>query len=139
MKCKPISLTVSYTLSSLYNYFLTTLSIHYSHYTHYILLQSEAGSLLEGLLPGEEDNLGQDTGVGEVGPGHSHAPPQGPGWRYVSWLPSFSVEQSHTQLPRHQQASAQPATTSQLDSLARQVSQCLVYVPLPCQSFDNIF
>ncbi|KAK4301702.1 hypothetical protein Pmani_026173 [Petrolisthes manimaculis] len=86
--------------------------------------QSEAGSLLEGLLPGgEEDNLGQDNGVGDVGGGHSHAPPQGPGWRYVSWLPSFSVEQSHTQLPRHQQASAQPAPTSQLDNLARQVQQ----------------
>lgn len=92
--------------------------------------QNESGSLLDGLLPtGEENGLGQDNSVNDVthgAGGHfpSPAAPEGsstPGWRYVSWLPSFSVEQSHTQLPRHQQASAQPESTSQLDSLARQV------------------
>lgn len=85
---------------------------------------------MDGLLPnGEENGLGQDNNVNDVthgagGPFPSPAAPEGPGtpgWRYVSWLPSFSVEQSHTQLPRHQQASAQPASTSQLDNLARQV------------------
>ena len=92
--------------------------------------QNETGSLLDGLLPtGEENGMGQDSRVTDVSHGAggsfpSPAAPEGsgtPGWRYVSWLPSFSVEQSHTQLPRHQQASAQPASTSQLDGLARQV------------------
>lgn len=91
--------------------------------------QNETASLLDGLLPtGEENGLGQDNRVNDAhgagSPFPSPAAPEGsgtPGWRYVSWLPSFSVEQSHTQLPRHQQASAQPASTSQLDGLARQV------------------
>lgn len=42
------------------------------------------------------------------------------GSRYVSWLPSFSVEVTHTQLLRSDQP--QPAQTSQLDAMARQVS-----------------
>lgn len=76
--------------------------------------------------------MGQDSGVGDVphGSGSTFPSPAAPegspgtvGWRYVSWLPSFSVEQSHTQLPRHHQAHSQPASTSQLDSLARQVIQ----------------
>ncbi|XP_045133403.1 E3 ubiquitin-protein ligase AMFR-like isoform X2 [Portunus trituberculatus] len=92
---------------------------------------NETASLLDGLLPTVEENgLGQDNRVNDAhgagSPFPSPAAPEGsgtPGWRYVSWLPSFSVEQSHTQLPRHQQASAQPASTSQLDGLARQVQQ----------------
>lgn len=92
---------------------------------------SLSGTLLNGLLPaGEENDLRDDSGVGEVPHGAggafpSPAAPEGspgtPGWRYVSWLPSFSVEQSHTQLPRHHQPNSQPASTSQLDNLARQV------------------
>ncbi|XP_037776348.1 E3 ubiquitin-protein ligase AMFR-like [Penaeus monodon] len=94
---------------------------------------SLSGTLLNGLLPvGEENDLRDDSGVGEVPHGAggafpSPAAPEGspgtPGWRYVSWLPSFSVEQSHTQLPRHHQPNSQPASTSQLDNLARQVQQ----------------
>lgn len=94
--------------------------------------RSLSGSLLDGLLPtSEESGIGQENGVrggrGGAGAFPSPAAPEGSpgiaGWRYVSWLPSFSVEQSHTQLPRHHQANSQPASTSQLDSLARQVQQ----------------
>ncbi|XP_042206333.1 E3 ubiquitin-protein ligase AMFR-like isoform X2 [Homarus americanus] len=94
---------------------------------------SLSGSLLDGFLPTSEENgMGQENSVRNVGHGGagtfpSPAAPEGSpgtaGWRYVSWLPSFSVEQSHTQLPRHHQANSQPASTSQLDSLARQVQQ----------------
>lgn len=91
-------------------------------------------SILEGLLPsGEENPLLRDENRGDVSHGGnggtfpSPAAPEGSpgtaGWRYVSWLPSFSVEQNHTQLPRHHQANSQPASTSQLDNLARQVQQ----------------
>lgn len=48
------------------------------------------------------------------------------GSRYVSWLPSFSVEVTHTQLmnrPHHIQ-------TSQLDNMARQVQQMFPNMPL---------
>ncbi|KAK8722279.1 hypothetical protein OTU49_012348 [Cherax quadricarinatus] len=95
--------------------------------------RSLSTSLLDGFLPtSEESGIGQENGVGDVGRGGaggfpSPAAPEGSpgtaGWRYVSWLPSFSVEQSHTQLPRHHQANSQPASTSQLDNLARQVQQ----------------
>lgn len=44
------------------------------------------------------------------------------GSRYVSWLPSFSVEVTHTQLLRADQGP--PVQTSQLDAMARQVSSC---------------
>ncbi|KAK7874530.1 hypothetical protein R5R35_013108 [Gryllus longicercus] len=50
------------------------------------------------------------------------------GSRYVSWLPSFSVEVTHTQLFRSNQA--QPAQTSQLDAMARQVQQLFPHVAL---------
>lgn len=95
--------------------------------------RSLPGSLLDGLLPvSEENGMGQENGVRDVAHGAggafpSPAAPEGspgtPGWRYVSWLPSFSVEQSHTQLPRHHQANSQPTSMSQLDNLARQVQQ----------------
>jgi autocrine motility factor receptor len=42
------------------------------------------------------------------------------GSRYVSWLPSFSVEVSHAQLMRQDNA---PASNSQLDAMARQVKE----------------
>ena len=96
----------------------------------YCLLQQEDSgpSLLAGLLPATEELEANDD-VNSQGHGGgtfpSPAAPEGSagssGWRYVSWLPSFSVEQSHTQLPRHHQPISQPASTSQLDNLARQV------------------
>ncbi|KAL3860029.1 hypothetical protein ACJMK2_010202 [Sinanodonta woodiana] len=50
------------------------------------------------------------------------------GSRYVSWLPSFSVEVTHTQLlPRTRQSVQQ---TSQLDNMARQVLQVFPHMPL---------
>ncbi|XP_063227756.1 E3 ubiquitin-protein ligase AMFR-like [Bacillus rossius redtenbacheri] len=51
------------------------------------------------------------------------------GSRYVSWLPSFSVEVTHTQLLRSDQP--QPAQTSQLDAMARQVQQLFPHLPVP--------
>ena len=48
------------------------------------------------------------------------------GSRYVSWLPSFSVEVS--QLPRLSRA---PASNSQLDAMARQVQQLFPHYSLP--------
>ncbi|KAJ4427703.1 hypothetical protein ANN_25355 [Periplaneta americana] len=50
------------------------------------------------------------------------------GSRYVSWLPSFSVEVTHTQLLRSDQP--QPAQTSQLDAMARQVQQLFPHLAL---------
>ncbi|XP_075217493.1 E3 ubiquitin-protein ligase AMFR-like [Lycorma delicatula] len=50
------------------------------------------------------------------------------GSRYVSWLPSFSVEVTHTQLLRNDQAS--PSHTSQLESMARQVQQLFPHIPI---------
>lgn len=50
-----------------------------------------------------------------------------PGSRYVSWLPSFSVEVTHTQLRNHQVA---PIQTSQFDAMARQVQQLFPHIPL---------
>ncbi|KAL3288044.1 hypothetical protein HHI36_002496 [Cryptolaemus montrouzieri] len=49
------------------------------------------------------------------------------GSRYVSWLPSFSVEVSHAQLVRQEA----PASNSQLDAMARQVQQLFPNMPLP--------
>uniref|UniRef100_A0A646QCX6 AMFR n=1 Tax=Hemiscolopendra marginata TaxID=943146 RepID=A0A646QCX6_9MYRI len=49
------------------------------------------------------------------------------GSRYVSWLPSFSVEVTHTQLLVERQQASQ---TSQLDNMARQVQQMFPHMPL---------
>ncbi|XP_015837138.1 E3 ubiquitin-protein ligase AMFR isoform X2 [Tribolium castaneum] len=49
------------------------------------------------------------------------------GSRYVSWLPSFSVEVSHAQLMRQDNA---PASNSQLDAMARQVQQLFPHIPI---------
>ncbi|XP_063919658.1 E3 ubiquitin-protein ligase AMFR-like [Zophobas morio] len=49
------------------------------------------------------------------------------GSRYVSWLPSFSVEVSHNQLMRPEAA---PASNSQLDAMARQVQQLFPHIPI---------
>lgn len=51
------------------------------------------------------------------------------GSRYVSWLPSFSVEVTHTQLLRADQGP--PVQTSQLDAMARQVQQLFPHMPMP--------
>uniref|UniRef100_A0A1B6GPE6 RING-type domain-containing protein n=1 Tax=Cuerna arida TaxID=1464854 RepID=A0A1B6GPE6_9HEMI len=48
------------------------------------------------------------------------------GSRYVSWLPSFSVEVTHTQLLH----TNQPTHTSQLDAMARTVQQLFPHLPL---------
>lgn len=50
------------------------------------------------------------------------------GSRYVSWLPSFSVEVTHAQLLRNDHPS--PTHTSQLDSMARQVHQLFPHIPM---------
>lgn len=50
------------------------------------------------------------------------------GSRYVSWLPSFSVEVTHAQLLR---SDPPPAPTSQLDAMARQVQQLFPHMPVP--------
>ncbi|XP_076069914.1 E3 ubiquitin-protein ligase AMFR-like isoform X2 [Oratosquilla oratoria] len=88
-------------------------------------LSDEPSSLLRLLPNAEESNDNSERDVVDVsrGGGGFSSPGGATGWRYVSWLPSFSVEQSHTQLPRHHQSNTQPATTSQVDSLARQVQQ----------------
>lgn len=49
------------------------------------------------------------------------------GSRYVSWLPSFSVEVTHAQLLR---SDPPPAQTSQLDAMARQVQQLFPHMPM---------
>ncbi|KAL0279648.1 UNVERIFIED_CONTAM: hypothetical protein PYX00_001155 [Menopon gallinae] len=48
------------------------------------------------------------------------------GSRYVSWLPSFSVEVTHTQI-RNQ---VLPLQNSQFDAMARQVQEVLPHIPL---------
>lgn len=84
----------------------------------------ESNSLFDGLLSNESESSGEERRGVSPSPGAPEGSPASAGWRYVSWLPSFSVEQSHTQLPRHQQHNnTQPASTSQLDNLARKVQQ----------------
>ncbi|KAK3785162.1 hypothetical protein RRG08_021961 [Elysia crispata] len=51
------------------------------------------------------------------------------GSRYVSWLPSFSVEVTHTNLLPGQQAHA--TQTSQLDNMAREVQVVFPNIPQP--------
>ncbi|XP_068896487.1 E3 ubiquitin-protein ligase AMFR-like isoform X1 [Tenebrio molitor] len=55
------------------------------------------------------------------------------GSRYVSWLPSFSVEVSHAQLMRQDNA---PASNSQLDAMARQVQQLFPHIPISTITSD---
>ncbi|CAL4076537.1 unnamed protein product, partial [Meganyctiphanes norvegica] len=84
-------------------------------------LTGDSNSLLDGLLSNESSSPDEEHRGVSPSPGAPEGSPGSVGWRYVSWLPSFSVEQSHTQLPRHHQQNTQPATTSQLDNLARKV------------------
>ncbi|KAJ8926117.1 hypothetical protein NQ315_009974 [Exocentrus adspersus] len=49
------------------------------------------------------------------------------GSRYVSWLPSFSVEVSHTQTMRQNHNAA---SNSQLDAMARQVQTLFPHIPM---------
>jgi len=57
------------------------------------------------------------------------------GSRYVSWLPSFSVEVTHTNLLPGQHA-AHAAPTSQLDNMAREVMQVFPHVAQPAVLAD---
>lgn len=50
------------------------------------------------------------------------------GSRYVSWLPSFSVEVSHVQGIRQNHIAA---SNSQLDAMARQVQTLFPHIPIP--------
>ncbi|XP_060601154.1 E3 ubiquitin-protein ligase AMFR-like [Ruditapes philippinarum] len=50
------------------------------------------------------------------------------GSRYVSWLPSFSVEVTHTNMLANNRPT--PAQSSQLDNMARQVLQVFPHMPL---------
>ncbi|KAK9892009.1 hypothetical protein WA026_018198 [Henosepilachna vigintioctopunctata] len=56
------------------------------------------------------------------------------GSRYVSWLPSFSVEVSHAQLVRQES----PASNSQLDAMARQMKLIPIFVILGSTAFPNM-
>ncbi|KAG8236856.1 hypothetical protein J437_LFUL017221 [Ladona fulva] len=76
-----------------------------------------------GVVPVEED-MGTG-GLGMVGAGGRIVD----GSRYVSWLPSFSVEVTHTQLLQFDDH-PRPASTSQLDSMARQIQQLFPRMPL---------
>lgn len=49
------------------------------------------------------------------------------GSRYVSWLPSFSLEVTHLQLSPHQSLGMQ---NFQIDGMARQVQQLFPHIPL---------
>ncbi|PSN50961.1 hypothetical protein C0J52_07636 [Blattella germanica] len=84
----------------------------------------EAASRLEhNLLTGE--NQGDNQATTRRPPNHFF---HFDGSRYVSWLPSFSVEVTHTQLLRSDQP--QLAQTSQLDAMARQVQQLFPHLAL---------
>lgn len=96
--------------------------------------------------PGEDSQdatNNQDTPVNNLLPGPLAGPAAPPddqpnrtttnhffhfdGSRYVSWLPSFSVEVTHTQLMLNR---AHHIQTSQLDNMARQVQQMFPNMPL---------
>ncbi|XP_037084618.1 E3 ubiquitin-protein ligase AMFR-like [Pollicipes pollicipes] len=77
-----------------------------------------------------------DGDAGRRRPQQRQRPPwrQHSGSRFVSFLPSFSVEVNHTQLVRASQQEAVPA--SQLDAMARQVQQLFPHVSLPAIAED---
>ncbi|XP_014662149.1 PREDICTED: E3 ubiquitin-protein ligase AMFR-like [Priapulus caudatus] len=52
------------------------------------------------------------------------------GSRYMPWLPSFSVEVTHTQLLGAEPQLQQSIQTSQLDSMARQVQSMFPHMPI---------
>lgn len=98
---------------------------------------------------GESQSVGQGMGIGPganrpaeflAALGHQEAGPQlhptnqttnhffhFDGSRYVSWLPSFSVEVTHTTILGERQI---PAQSSQLDTMARQVQQMFPHMPM---------
>lgn len=96
-------------------------------------------SLSEGQQGDPNGNVADNNG--DARPNVPHPPPQPnpqttnhffhfDGSRYVSWLPSFSVEVTHTQL-LPQGGVRQPALqTSQLDNMARQVLSVFPHMPL---------
>nr|CAD7447602.1 unnamed protein product [Timema bartmani] len=80
-------------------------------------IQSPAGLEAANRMEHNLDTQGENQATPRRPPNHFF---HFDGSRYVSWLPSFSVEVTHTQLLRSDQA--QPAQTSQLDAMARQTS-----------------
>nr|CAD7262911.1 unnamed protein product [Timema shepardi] len=89
-------------------------------------IQSPAGLEAANRMEHNLDTQGENQATPRRPPNHFF---HFDGSRYVSWLPSFSVEVTHTQLLRSDQA--QPAQTSQLDAMARQVQQLFPYLSLP--------
>nr|CAD7592735.1 unnamed protein product [Timema genevievae] len=87
-------------------------------------IQSPAGLEAANRMEHNLDTQGENQATPRRPPNHFF---HFDGSRYVSWLPSFSVEVTHTQLLRSDQA--QPAQTSQLDAMARQAPECSNYSP----------
>ncbi|XP_046397558.1 E3 ubiquitin-protein ligase AMFR-like [Ischnura elegans] len=91
-----------------------------------------------GVVAVEEELTGGGLGIvgggGRMGDGHMRRRQPNhffhfDGSRYVSWLPSFSVEVTHTQLLQFDDHPRQ-ASTSQLDSMAREIQQLFPRMPL---------
>nr|CAD7400110.1 unnamed protein product [Timema cristinae] len=89
-------------------------------------IQSPAGLEAANRMEHNLDTQGENQATPRRPPNHFF---HFDGSRYVSWLPSFSVEVTHTQLLRSDQA--QPAQTSQLDAMARQYQPRCVVVSVP--------
>ncbi|XP_063439284.1 E3 ubiquitin-protein ligase AMFR-like isoform X2 [Mytilus trossulus] len=97
-------------------------------------------SLSEGPQGDPNGNVPDETGDARPNVPHPPHPPANPtttnhffhfdGSRYVSWLPSFSVEVTHTQLLPHGGARLPALQTSQLDNMARQVLSVFPHMPL---------
>lgn len=96
-------------------------------------------SLSERQQPDPNGNVPDQTG--DARPNEPHPPPQPnpqttnhffhfDGSRYVSWLPSFSVEVTHTQLLPQGGVRPPAIQTSQLDNMARQVLALFPEMPL---------
>ncbi|XP_076110911.1 E3 ubiquitin-protein ligase AMFR-like isoform X1 [Mytilus galloprovincialis] len=97
-------------------------------------------SLSEGPQGDPNGNVPDETGDARPNVPHPPHPPANPqttnhffhfdGSRYVSWLPSFSVEVTHTQLLPHGGARLPALQTSQLDNMARQVLSVFPHMPV---------
>lgn len=103
-------------------------------------------SLSEGPQGDPNANVPDETGDARPNVPHPPHPPPNPqttnhffhfdGSRYVSWLPSFSVEVTHTQLLPHGGARLPALQTSQLDNMARQVLSVFPHMPLSLVTED---
>ncbi|VDH91647.1 autocrine motility factor receptor [Mytilus galloprovincialis] len=97
-------------------------------------------SLSEGPQGDPNGNVPDETGDARPNVPHPPHPPANPqttnhffhfdGSRYVSWLPSFSVEVTHTQLLPHGGTRLPALQTSQLDNMARQVLSVFPHMPV---------